>query len=223
MHHIYAVCSPFQSVTAVSGTWLKTGVASIWKTWSMIPHCESTHESMICTHRLPNFLHSNYTNCISVTSCRLGGVIAAYKIVPDEIDEIKVRVLALSSLNHPRGDEMDTNMLWKQSGLYTPAHWHRKCIPCEEDATLNFVCVCVCVLHAYRRLFWSGVMKRSSISFSLLEELALHQEMLHLRCKHADTRTIHPLRKPEKIWDKTGGYNVLTESLWLSCRPPERW
>ncbi len=27
-----------------------------------------------------------------VTFCRLGGVIAAYKIVPDEIDEIKVGV-----------------------------------------------------------------------------------------------------------------------------------
>lgn len=32
----------------------------------------------------------NMLNFIYVTPCRLGGVISAYKIVPDEIDEIKV-------------------------------------------------------------------------------------------------------------------------------------
>lgn len=37
-----------------------------------------------------------YADFISVTTRRLGGVIAAYKIVPDEIDEIKVCVL----MNH---------------------------------------------------------------------------------------------------------------------------
>lgn len=35
-------------------------------------------------------------DCLYVATYRLGGVIAAYKIVPDEIDEIKVCVL----INH---------------------------------------------------------------------------------------------------------------------------
>lgn len=32
----------------------------------------------------------NMLNFVIATPCRLGGVISAYKIVPDEIDEIKV-------------------------------------------------------------------------------------------------------------------------------------
>lgn len=40
------------------------------------------------------------TRWITVTLCRLGGVISAYKIVPDEIDEIKV-CLDLSLLLPP--------------------------------------------------------------------------------------------------------------------------
>lgn len=95
----------------------------------MILHCESTHESMICTHRLTNFLHSNYTNCRSVTSCRLGGVIAAYKIVPDEIDEIKVLVFI---------QEMDTNMLFTHLPTDTDNVFPVKRM---RGVVLNFVCV----------------------------------------------------------------------------------
>lgn len=39
--------------------------------------------------------------CTLCYSCRLGGVIVAYKIVPDEIDEIKVmETLAIFGLYH---------------------------------------------------------------------------------------------------------------------------
>lgn len=41
---------------------------------------------------------SHCTNCYSVSYCSLGGVIAAYKIVPDEIDEIKVHINISQSL-----------------------------------------------------------------------------------------------------------------------------
>uniref|UniRef100_A0A3P8S449 Gephyrin n=1 Tax=Amphiprion percula TaxID=161767 RepID=A0A3P8S449_AMPPE len=63
---------------------------------------------MACTQMHTN-TSSHYTNCSSVTSCRLGGVISAYKIVPDEIDEIKETLLEWC-------DEQELNLILTTGG-----------------------------------------------------------------------------------------------------------
>lgn len=55
---------------------------------STINHCAADAASLklISAHN-PVIMETRW---ITFTLCRLGGVISAYKIVPDEIDEIKV-------------------------------------------------------------------------------------------------------------------------------------